>query len=588
LDEKTKSEGRNDMKIKKPRRGMATLFQQLEERTLLSTVYVVPLAATTNATHFHSLSAAIAAISPGDTVQLEPGSPATGGGVTINMAMTLQGDPNTPPNINAPLSVTVAASNVTLFNLNLTSVTINQGVNHLNLTDSNVGTVSENIASTGNGNNTFIRDQFSNYIALQGNTDGSATNDTITQSTFTSTATTIISVANSNTVTISDVNIQGAGDGQFGINVTNSQNVTINNNTIALDGASTGIFTQAITGGFTSPTTSASITNNTIKTFSKGLGIDVESYPSGGSASIKIEGNDFHGNLNGVKIGNGGNGVQAGTLVVDLGGGTLGSLGGNNFRSFTGTPSGSYAISDVATGSTATIAAELNTFGENITPANVIRDSTHGSGGAGTVDVSNALDTNHAFIQSLYGLYLGRAGAMSELNGWVADLANPAISRGGVIAQIARSPEAYKMILEGYYQKYLHRASDTTGLDEFLTDLQNGVTLEQVQAGFLGSQEYASRLNIDYTQSLYIQVLGRTGSTAELDAYNSAHLDRTVEATEFVTSAEYRGIVVTGYYQQLLHRSPSPSEVAGWVNSGLDLYSIELQFAAADEFVLNG
>ncbi len=576
------------MKIKKPRRGMATLFQQLEERTLLSTVYVVPLAATTNATHFHSLSAAIAAISPGDTVQLEPGSPATGGGVTINMAMTLQGDPNTPPNINAPLSVTVAASNVTLFNLNLTSVTINQGVNHLNLTDSNVGTVSENIASTGNGNNTFIRDQFSNYIALQGNTDGSATNDTITQSTFTSTATTIISVANSNTVTISDVNIQGAGDGQFGINVTNSQNVTINNNTIALDGASTGIFTQAITGGFTSPTTSASITNNTIKTFSKGLGIDVESYPSGGSASIKIEGNDFHGNLNGVKIGNGGNGVQAGTLVVDLGGGTLGSLGGNNFRSFTGTPSGSYAISDVATGSTATIAAELNTFGENITPANVIRDSTHGSGGAGTVDVSNALDTNHAFIQSLYGLYLGRAGAMSELNGWVADLANPAISRGGVIAQIARSPEAYKMILEGYYQKYLHRASDTTGLDEFLTDLQNGVTLEQVQAGFLGSQEYASRLNIDYTQSLYIQVLGRTGSTAELDAYNSAHLDRTVEATEFVTSAEYRGIVVTGYYQQLLHRSPSPSEVAGWVNSGLDLYSIELQFAAADEFVLNG
>jgi hypothetical protein len=572
------------MRIKQSRRSAKTLFQHLEERTLLSTVYVVPLATATDASHFHSLASALAAVNAGGIVQLEPGSPANGSAVTISKAVTLQGDPATPPNINAPLAVTVAASNVTLFNLNLTTVTINQGINHVSLTDSNVGTVSENVATTGNGNNIFIRDQFSNYIALQGNTDGSATNDSISYSTFTTTATTIISVANSNTVSISGIAIQGAGDGEFGINITNSQNVTIQNSSIRLDGNSTAIFAQAITGGFTSPTTSVTVSNNTLDTFSKGLGLDLESYPSGGSLTAIVQGNDFHHNLNGVKIGNGGSGSSAGTLNIDLGGGGR-SNGGNNFRAFTGSPSGTYAIADVATGSAASVTAELNIFGQNVTPTTVIRDSTHNSG-AGTVDVSNPLDSNHAFIQNLYGMFLARTGSANELNTWGNQLGT--LGRSGVINGIARSTEALGLVVESLYQKFLHRTSDPTGKQAWVSALQNGSTVEQVEAGFLSSQEYASRLNVDYTQSLYIQILARTGSTAELNNFNASHPDRQAEATVFLASAEYRGLIVTGYYQQMLHRNPAPSEVAGWVSSNLDLYSIKLQFAAADEYALNG
>jgi hypothetical protein len=54
----------------------------------------------------------------------------------------------------------------------------------------------------------------------------------------------------------------------------------------------------------------------------------------------KVQGNNFSGNLVGVMVS--GDGMTAG--VVDLGGGALGSTGGNNFGSFKTATADSYAI----------------------------------------------------------------------------------------------------------------------------------------------------------------------------------------------------------------------------------------------------
>jgi hypothetical protein len=67
-------------------------------------------------------------------------------------------------------------------------------------------------------------------------------------------------------------------------------------------------------------------------------------------------------------------------------------------------------------------------------------------------------------------------------------------------------------------------------------------------------------------------------------------LGRAGVAQAFLLSQEYRADEVSNDYAQLLHRAqpPSDAEVNSWVNSGLDLLTIDTLFAASPEFQLNG
>jgi hypothetical protein len=59
-------------------------------------------------------------------------------------------------------------------------------------------------------------------------------------------------------------------------------------------------------------------------------------------------------------------------------------------------------------------------------------------------------------------------------------------------------------------------------------------------------------------------------------------------AFDILTSVEYRGIVVTSYYDNLLHRQPPTSDVAGWANGGTPLLGIRDLFEVGTEFYSNG
>jgi hypothetical protein len=59
-------------------------------------------------------------------------------------------------------------------------------------------------------------------------------------------------------------------------------------------------------------------------------------------------------------------------------------------------------------------------------------------------------------------------------------------------------------------------------------------------------------------------------------------------ALEFLQSQEFRGDVVQGNFDTLLHRSPSAVEVNNWVMSGLDASQIRLGFESSLEFYTNG
>ncbi|HEV3449222.1 MAG TPA: hypothetical protein VG099_31590, partial [Gemmataceae bacterium] len=65
---------------------------------------------------------------------------------------------------------------------------------------------------------------------------------------------------------------------------------------------------------------------------------------------------------------------------------------------------------------------------------------------------------------------------------------------------------------------------------------------------------------------------------------------RTAVALAITQSAEFRTLAVTQFYFNLLHRQnfPGTAQINGWVNSGFDVLSIEVDFTGTAEFFLNG
>ena len=62
---------------------------------------------------------------------------------------------------------------------------------------------------------------------------------------------------------------------------------------------------------------------------------------------------------------------------------------------------------------------------------------------------------------------------------------------------------------------------DAGGRAGWIVFLQQGGTLEQVENLFLTSPEYISHIDVDYVQSLYLNILGRPGSPAEVAQWNN-------------------------------------------------------------------
>jgi hypothetical protein len=200
------------------------------------------------------------------------------------------------------------------------------------------------------------------------------------------------------------------------------------------------------------------------------------------------------------------------------------------------------------------------------------------------------------FVQALYLDELGRPGTTAELDGWVAAL-NGLGGPQGVVAGIEGSFEARDHLVKGWYQTFLGRAAaggEELGWVSLLADH----TEEQVLSQILGTPEFfnhAQQLVSSGTpqersvQALYLLLLNRTGSMAEVDGWVSALPQRGQAgvALGILQSLEYRTDVISGYYTSLLHR-PADGELSGWASSGLDLATVRMGFETTPEFFLNG
>jgi hypothetical protein len=589
-------------------------LEALEDRTLPATVFVVPVSqAANNASTFHTLQDALPAAGAGGLITIEPGAVADFNTDITQGNLTIQGDPNVPSAILPAYNLSVDASGVSLKNLHLNFVSVSAAINSLTIFRSTVSSIFIQGGPSANGNNLITQNLITSSVTITGNTTlGVASNDRITNNIFTGFPDTMLSITADNgaiiqgniftgggaiTTTPGGANVTGAP--QTAIAINGGVNVLVASNTIKLPGNSipagvTGVFqgisvskfdpaTAGLPAGTPTAAPVVNIQNNTIDT-GRGTGLAITAVPGvtgDRDTQVLVQGNDFHNNAIGVSY----TGAGGGSITTDLGGGILGSLGGNNFRGFTasGTP-GSAAIVLSNVGAGAQLFARNNLFPGNGQSASAVVFAS-----AGAIDVSSPLTNNQAFVQVLYNDFLGRTGTIGELNFWVNLLRIN--GQAAVVQGIFDSAESLGRIVDGFYLKYLGRASDSGGRAFWVNLIQGGTSLESVQAGFISSPEFISSNDSDYVQGLYRTFLNRTGSSAELAVWY-ANLQQpgglNITAQGFARSAENRRNFVQSIFTSYFHRQGSPADLNTWANNPNDLLSIANQMLSTPEFLNNG
>jgi len=198
------------------------------------------------------------------------------------------------------------------------------------------------------------------------------------------------------------------------------------------------------------------------------------------------------------------------------------------------------------------------------------------------------LNDKRAMVQALYNEVLGRTGSLAELDGWVNILNQQGSAT--VVNAIVRSDEALGRVVDGYYLRFLGRQADAPGRAGWVRFLQQGGTEEQLENLFLTSPEYINHINTDFVQSLYLNILGRSGDTAGLSFWNNniQALGLAGIASGFTGSAENRRSTLRTYFQTFLHRTPRDDEIDGLVSSSQDLLTLEVTVLFNAEFFTSG
>jgi hypothetical protein len=611
--------------------------EALEERMLLNNRFVVPAGLEDNLTKFASLKAAFAApaLSAGDVIQIEQGSSP---GVLFNADipdlknLTIQGDPTVDTSalplfaleavtidaaqqgftlrndrFNVETGTFTADADTTISNSLISDLLVNGPAIELNGTSAAVINNSEIFAgiaanqfndivlvNPAAGSHNVITDntidyQDGSHLTLLGYQGGAGITDLVAHNTFIHEGGfppgEMVLVQGIQGLTLQGNTFSSGNVDERGIYVdASSQNIQILDNVISFpnSGGSKGILVQGANAG---ATTSVVIANNHIQTGSLGIGIAFIAGAPGSTLTAKVEGNDFHGNQDGVEIGLGNGGPVSG---IDLGGGSQGSRGANDFRGYV--PGVSFAVATGAQPAAGLVQAQMNLF--SVADPQTVIDNA----GSAEVVTTGALTGNAAYVQTLFLDFLHRAGdvtSLADAGGWVNQL-NLGAPAPVVANAIGRSQEALAIQVDALYHRFLRRQADAGEVAGWVYHLRNGATVEWVTQQIAGSGEYLAQHHDDsfFVTSLYDKLLNRIPSQAEVAAWLAIlpALGRSGVAQGFVNSAEYRANQAQEDYARLLHRptKAAVAEVDGWVNAGLDDLTMAVAFASSAEFQVVG
>jgi hypothetical protein len=163
-----------------------------------------------------------------------------------------------------------------------------------------------------------------------------------------------------------------------------------------------------------------------------------------------------------------------------------------------------------------------------------------------------------------------------------------------VAKALTTSAEYYTNVITAAYQRYLGRAPDAAGLASWVSQMQQGLSDEHLEAGFIGSAEYIQNhggTGAGWVIGMYHDLLGRTPDAAGLNNWlQQLQIGVTPVsiAYGFAASAEREGQRVLADYQRFLARTPAQSEIDFWVdqfvNHGVANEGVMAGFVASAEY----
>jgi uncharacterized repeat protein (TIGR01451 family) len=205
-----------------------------------------------------------------------------------------------------------------------------------------------------------------------------------------------------------------------------------------------------------------------------------------------------------------------------------------------------------------------------------------------------AVDPNQLYVAAVYEAVLERQPDTSGLTYWTGQLDGGA-PRGNVAALLVHSDEYYAdIIITPAYSKFLGRTPDATGIAYWVDQMQhNGLTDEQLEAGFIGSAEFythAGGTDKTWVDAMYQDLLDRLADAAGESYWTSqlAHgAQRSDVAYGFAASLERERTRITDDYMNYLGRAPDEAGLDYWVRQfaqGQTNENLITGFIASDEY----
>ncbi len=144
----------------------------------------------------------------------------------------------------------------------------------------------------------------------------------------------------------------------------------------------------------------------------------------------------------------------------------------------------------------------------------------------------------------------------------------PSAATAFVASGVIHSAENLTNFVATEYQQLLRRAPDAAGLSGWVQATEKGLSFETVEAEFVASAEYFQKHGSDHTAwvtGLYNDLLGRAPDAAGLMGwvnFLNAGGSRLAVAQGIASSAERDAILINEDFGAFLHRPPSQAEVS--------------------------
>lgn len=191
-------------------------------------------------------------------------------------------------------------------------------------------------------------------------------------------------------------------------------------------------------------------------------------------------------------------------------------------------------------------------------------------------------------LRSLYLEILKREPDAAGLDYWIMRM-NQGMSLEDVRRAILVSDEYFQLKIREFYRLYLKRDAEAAGLQYWLSALKSGVSLEAVRSAIANSEE-ARRLGVQESiRSLYRELLVREADAAGLKYWtDQVMLGMSLQQVRanIMISDEYFQVKLREYYRTYLKRDPDAAGFQYWLDvlrSGVSLDVVRSAIANSEE-----